>query len=96
MNTAWMLPSVALGALALTACGTKTLNSDELEHTLAKQLAPQGGVKPSDIKISCPDDVTVEKGRKFDCQLRAPDGSKVSVKVTLTNDSGHFTATVPR
>lgn len=91
-----MLAPVALGAVALTACGTKTIDSHELEQSLAKQLAPQGGVKPSDISVSCPKDVEAKKGKKFDCTLTAPDGSKVAVKVTLTNDSGHFTATVPK
>lgn len=87
----------AAGAMALVAggCGTKTIDTGDLEDKLAKELAPQGGVKPDQIKVDCPDDQKAEKGKSFDCTLTAPDKSTAKIVVTLTNDSGHFTATVP-
>jgi hypothetical protein len=89
---------VAAGGVALLAsgCGTKTIDSDSLEQQLAKLLAPQAGEDPKDVSVDCPDDQEVKKGHKFDCEITTTDGSKVRVVVTLTNDDGHFSATVPR
>jgi hypothetical protein len=104
MRKALGLAALAIATITLSACGgsvsvgvgTKTLNSGELEASLAKQLAPQGGVKPSDITMSCPDDIPVKKGHAFDCTLTVKsDQSKVTVNVTETNDKGHVSATVP-
>jgi uncharacterized protein DUF4333/putative VirB-like lipoprotein len=90
-------PILALGALAILAgCGEETIDTKDLESKLRTQLAPQGGVKPEDISVKCPDDQKVEKGHKFSCTLTAPDGSKARIDVTLTNDKGHFEAIVPK
>lgn len=88
----------AAGGLAvlLAGCGGKTINSDDLEQKLANLLAPQAGEDPKNVSVDCPDDQEVKKGRKFDCEITTTDGSKVRVVVTLTNDDGHFSATVPR
>jgi uncharacterized protein DUF4333 len=90
-----LIAAAGVLAIAATGCGTKTLNDGELQDELVKQLAPQGGVDPKDISVACPDDQEVKKGRTFDCELTAPDGSKAKIVVTLTNDDGGFTATVP-
>lgn len=89
-----LTPAVA-AALAVSACGTKTIDHESLQDELAEQLAPQAGVDASQISVSCPEDEEVEKGRKFDCRLTAPNGDKLTVNVTLSNDDGGFTATVP-
>jgi hypothetical protein len=88
----------AAGALALVAagCGSKTIDDGDLEQKLAELLAPQAGEDPKNVSVDCPDDQEVEKGRKFDCEITTTDGSKVRVVVTLTNDDGGFSATVPR
>jgi hypothetical protein len=86
------------GALAVAAlaagCG-ETLDTEDLETKLRTQLAPQGGAKPEDISVKCPEDQKVEKGHEFSCTLTAPDGSKARIDVTLTNDEGGFEAVVP-
>jgi hypothetical protein len=81
-------------ALALGACGERTLNTNELETKLKEQLDASAGV--SSRSVSCPEGVTAEKGKKFNCTLTAPNGDPVRVEVTLTNDQGGFTAQVPR
>jgi hypothetical protein len=105
------LVALCVVALTLTACGgsvsagggsvsvgigPKTYNTADLEAELATKLAPQGKLTPSDITVSCPDDVPVKKGHRFDCKLTVNDDrSTVVVKVTETNDEGQVTATVP-
>jgi hypothetical protein len=77
-------------AVALGACGERTLNTNELEAKLKQQLDASAGIS------SRSEGVTAEKGKKFDCTLTAPNGDPVRVEVTLTNDQGGFTAQVPR
>ena len=88
-----LLPALAAVAV-LAGCGEK-LDTEDLETKLRDQLAPQGGAKPEDISVKCPEDQKVEKGHKFSCTLTAPDGSKARIDVTLTNDEGGFEAIVP-
>jgi hypothetical protein len=94
--TPLVLAAAGGAALLASGCGTKTIDSDSLEQQLAKLLAPQAGEDPKDVSVACPDDQEVKKGHKFDCEVTTTDGSKVRVVVTLTNDDGHFSATVPR
>jgi hypothetical protein len=88
-----LAPAVVAVAL-LAGCG-ESLDTEDLETKLRTQLAPQGGAKPEDISVKCPEDQKVEKGHKFSCTLTAPDGSKARIDVTLTNDEGGFEAIVP-
>lgn len=88
--------AVAVSGCSISIGGGDTIDSADLENELADQLAPQAGVDPSDVSVSCPDDQEVEKGAKFQCELTAPNGDKVPVNVTLTDDSGGFDAVVPR
>jgi hypothetical protein len=93
-----VLAALAAGvfaALALSACGTKTFKNSDLENKLRTELSQQAGVDPAKVKVSCPGGQEVKKGHKFTCTLTAPNGQKVKVFVTATNDSGNFTATVP-
>ncbi|MCW3008778.1 MAG: hypothetical protein JWP17_3404 [Solirubrobacterales bacterium] len=88
--------SVSVGIGIGIGIGPKTYNTADLEAELATKLAPQGKLTPSDITVSCPDDIPVKKGHRFDCKLTVNDDrSTVVVKVTETNDEGHVTATVP-
>src|SRR4051812_8359107 len=68
-------------AIVLVGC-TKTLNSGDLENELKTQLGKNAGVTPK--SVTCPDNIEVKKGKKFDCTLVAPNGDKVTVNVTLT------------
>ena len=87
--------ALAVAALAVAGC-SKTIDTEDLENQLRTQMAPQGGAKPEDITVDCPEDQEIEKGRKFSCTLTAPDGSKARIDVTLTDDDGGFDAIVPR
>ncbi|MCB0875498.1 MAG: DUF4333 domain-containing protein [Solirubrobacterales bacterium] len=90
------VPVLALGAAGCSfSIGGDTIDSADLESELADQLAPQAGVDPADVSVSCPDDQEAKEGSKFSCELTAPNGDKVRVDVTLTNDSGGFDAVVP-
>ncbi len=84
----------ATTALAVAACGSTTIDHADLERQLTDQLGRSAGVAPKGV--DCPTDVEVERGRKFDCTLTAPNGDAVRVAVTLTNDDGGFEAVVPR
>jgi hypothetical protein len=92
MTRTALIPIAAL-ALAGAGCGEKTLNTGDLEGKLKDQLGADAGVEPRDVQ--CPEDIKVEKGKKFDCTLTAPNGDQVKVNVTLTNDDGGFSAVVP-
>jgi hypothetical protein len=75
---------------------SNTLHVSELERQLVRQLSANAGVDPAKVKVDCPSGVQARKGRTFDCTLTAPNGDKVRVVVTLTNDKGGYTATVPK
>ncbi len=86
----------AAGCEGEFSIGGQTVDAADLETKLADQLAPQAGVKPSDVSVSCPDDQDVETGAEFNCTLTAPNGDEVEVNVTLTDEDGGFSANVPR
>jgi hypothetical protein len=73
-----------------------TLHVAELQRQLVQQLSANAGVDPANVKVNCPDVIEARKGRKFDCELTAPNGDKVRVVVTLTDARGGFTAIVPK
>jgi hypothetical protein len=86
--------TTAACALALLAgCGENTIDTDDLESEIQTDLAESAGVEPKEI--SCPEDIVAEEGRKFECELTAPDDSTAVVEVTLTDDEGGFEAVVP-
>ncbi|HWV87255.1 MAG TPA: DUF4333 domain-containing protein [Capillimicrobium sp.] len=97
MRPTLILPAIAGVAVALgvAACGDKTIDHEDLQETLGTQLSQQAGVDPAQVSVSCPEGQEVEQGNEFDCELTAPNGDKVRVIVTLTDDDGGFTATVP-
>ncbi|MBX5440416.1 MAG: DUF4333 domain-containing protein [Solirubrobacteraceae bacterium] len=79
----------------MAACGGKTIDHEDLQNQLATELSSQAGVDADQVSVSCPDGQKVEKGASFDRELTAPNGDKVRVVVTLTDDEGGYTATVP-
>jgi ABC-type amino acid transport substrate-binding protein len=87
--------AAALAALALAACGTETIDADDLATKIRDQVSAQVGVDPEQVTVECPDGIEVEEGRTFECDLTAPNGDPVIVEVTLTNDDGGFEAIVP-
>lgn len=89
------LALAALAGLALAACGSETVDADDLANQIRDQMSEQAGVDPEQVKVECPDDIKVEQGRTFECDLTAPNGDPVIVEVTLTDDEGTYEAVVP-
>ncbi|HEY8584638.1 MAG TPA: DUF4333 domain-containing protein [Capillimicrobium sp.] len=87
--------AAGLAALALTACGTNTIDAEKLQEELRTQLSDDAGVDPEKVSVTCPEDVEIEQGKTFECELTAPNGDKVQVDVTMTDDEGTVEAVVP-
>ena len=86
----------AVIALALAAspafagCG-ENLDSDDLEDKLGGQVATNAGVDEADVEVGCPEDVEVEQGTTFDCDVTI-EGNETTIEVELTDDEGTYEA----
>ena len=78
----------------LAGCGEDRIVAGDLEAKLRTSLADSSGVSVK--SVSCPDDVEVKKGTRFDCEAVRPNGRRVVIRVTLTNDKGGLTYVVER
>jgi hypothetical protein len=77
-------------SVAAGSCASRTLNADQLERRLGRQLTDRLGV--ASIVAECPDDVEVRRGGTFECTARAPgetDGLRIDV--TQLDDDGNVT-----
>jgi uncharacterized lipoprotein len=77
-----------LVAVAIAACGEKTVDTADAEDEISDQLTAQGRPKPKDVE--CPDDMKAKKGEKYTCKLTAPNGDEVNVNLTMLDDDGKF------
>jgi Domain of unknown function (DUF4333) len=79
----FLLVSIVAGS-----CAARTLNADQLERRLGRQVSDRLGV--SGIVAKCPDDVEVRKGATFACTARAP-GEDVGLRIVVTqlDDEGN-------
>jgi hypothetical protein len=75
-------------AVALGACGEKTLDTADAEDEISEQLQAQGRPEPKEVE--CPDDMTAEKGKEYTCKLTAPNGDELDVKLTMLDNDGKF------
>ena len=67
------IPAFALIlALALAACGEKTVVPDEAANSVTELVSEQTGFEPTDVE--CPDDVEAEVGGTFECTFTGPEG----------------------
>jgi hypothetical protein len=73
-------------------CGGQTLDAAEGEQMIAAGLGPRIGLKASEAKVACPDDVPIEKGATFECTMSTPAGAKLRVRVEQTSDAGDVVA----
>lgn len=81
----FLLVSVVAGS-----CAARTLNADQLERRLGRQVSDRLGV--SGIVATCPDDVEVRRGGTFACTAHAPGGADaLRIVVTQLDDEGHVT-----
>lgn len=82
------LSAIALiGATTLTfgACGTKTVNTGNVESALSAKLKEAGA---KNVSVSCPDDVEAKAGATFKCTAEA-EGDKATYTVTQKDDNGN-------
>lgn len=88
--TRTLAAATALAALSLTACGTKTIDTGEVETTIAKQYGAQGAKV---TQVSCKGGVEAKVGTAIDCT--ALNSAKTTLviegKVTaMKGDKGSF------
>ena len=83
---------VAAVLVGLLLFGSKSLDVDDLEADLTSQAAPELGTTPQATEVSCPDDVDVEAGTTFECQVTYDD-REATIEIELTDDEGTY---VPR
>lgn len=83
------LSALALvGATSLTfgACGTATVNIENLQNGMAEQIKKDTGAK--DVKVTCPEEVEAKAGGTFECDVDA-DGNKATFTITQKDDQGN-------
>lgn len=76
--------SLAKGIPGPVGCGG--LDTGKAQDKIKEGIEKQTGVKVK--SVACPDNVELKKGDTFNCTATASDGSKATVKVTQTSDSG--------
>jgi hypothetical protein len=86
------LVALPICCLALSACGSDTLNTDKGERLIRAEIEKVTGVHG--VTITCPDDVEAKTGGEFTCQARAADGTREPVAVRQKDEKGnvHFEA----
>ena len=80
--------AAAVVGVVAVGCGSEQLDVAKGEGLIATELGPRIGLKASEAKVACPDDVAIEKGARFECTLSTPAGAKLRVRVEQTSDAG--------
>jgi len=80
--------AAAVVAVVAVGCGSQTLDVVKGERLMATELGPRIGLKASEAKVACPDDLTIDNGAKFECTLSTPAGAKLRVRTEQTSDAG--------
>jgi len=76
-SSALSLAALAVAVPLLAACGTSTVNADELEGSVTEQFKAQG-IPLTDV--SCSDDVEAKAGAKLSCTGRNPAGTVLRIE----------------
>lgn len=82
-------PAVLLCGLALAVgagCADKQVDTSRAESEIRRDLADQTGATVK--SVSCPDEVTAEKGDRFTCRAVADDDSRIPIRVTQVDGDG--------
>ena len=80
--------AAAVVGVVAVGCGSEQLDVAKGEGLIATELGPRIGLKASEAKVACPDDLAIEKGAKFECTLSTPAGAELRVHVEQTSDAG--------
>ena len=76
---------IAVVALALAACGTKTLDQSDEVNLVNKQLSSQNLKAKT---VDCPSDVEAKEGDTFKCDVTLTNGSTGTYTIKIQKVSG--------
>lgn len=79
------LAAIAIVASATLAGCSSAVAQADVEDQISQQFEKQVGEAPEDV--SCPEDLTAEKGEEMTCQVTA-EGTEFDVLVTVTSVEG--------
>ncbi len=84
--------AAALAAVAIAACGGG-YDQGEAESQIVEKLSSQvdQAVGSPISSASCPSDVELEAGTKFDCTATLENGDELTVNSEITDDEGNAT-----
>ena len=77
-------------ALAVAGCSEK-IDIDKAERSIKSGLESKSGGKVAIASVTCPDDVDIKKGKRFDCTVKGTNGRTATVAVVQTDDKGSVT-----
>ncbi len=78
------LVSLALAALALSACSADEIDSGKVEGEVADGIEKQANVQQ--VEVDCPEGVEIKQGDTFDCKVTGD--APGTANVTQINDDG--------
>lgn len=79
IGLAFLIPSIGL-----LGCAGTVIDSQKAEDAIADDVETKTGARVK--AVSCPDDVEVEAGTRFECQVTAADGSRAVAELKILND----------
>ena len=68
-------------ALAIGACGTATVDTNQVQQSISNKLVQLRGVRPK--SVACPQSMESKKGKTYRCTITAPAGGTIGVTVTM-------------
>src|SRR4051794_9556959 len=87
-----VLAVVAIVPIALAVGGcSKKIDTDKAERSIQAGLENKTGGKVAIASVTCPNDVEVKKGKRFDCTVKGTNGRTATVTVVQTDDKGSVT-----
>jgi hypothetical protein len=81
--------AVAPAALAVVGCAKK-IDTDKAERSIKAGLESKSR-GATIVSVSCPKDIDVQKGKRFDCTVKGTNGKTATVTVVQTDDKGSVT-----
>jgi hypothetical protein len=81
--------AVAPAALAVVGCAKK-IDTDKAEQSIKAGLESKSR-GATIASVTCPNDVDVQKGKRFDCTVKGTNGKTAIVTVLQTDDKGNVT-----
>jgi Domain of unknown function (DUF4333) len=86
------IPTLALLLLSLaaTGCAPRTLDTDQLERRLERQISDR--LRVETVVAECPAQIEAREGARFDCTVRARgEESGIRIVVTQLDADGNVT-----